>query len=207
MDRTSSNVGSLLASNVPTATTPEESSSKFSAKRYSKTSAGASSEATMTIEWTPERTNALMAFWDEGLPTAEIGRRLGVTKNSVVGKVHRLGLPKRGSPIQRDRTNSSRPSAPMQRRSVSPSPSNVVMHKPVQPAPAPQLMEPRPPTKVIKLSALTPEMCSWPIGDPGTDGFRFCGHDSVPSKPYCPEHCAMAYVKVSRDRNKDTQAA
>jgi len=53
----------------------------------------------MAIDWTPERTNALIALWNEGLSTAEIGRRLGVTKNAVVGKVHRLGLPKRQSPI------------------------------------------------------------------------------------------------------------
>jgi len=49
----------------------------------------------MTEDWTPARVNALIAFWDEGLTTSEIGRRLGVTKNAVIGKVHRLGLPKR----------------------------------------------------------------------------------------------------------------
>ncbi|MGY8990002.1 MAG: GcrA family cell cycle regulator [Rhodospirillales bacterium] len=47
------------------------------------------------VEWTPERIQALMAMWTEGLPASEIGRRLDVTKNAVVGKVHRLGLPKR----------------------------------------------------------------------------------------------------------------
>lgn len=53
-----------------------------------------------TNEWTPQRINALIALWDEGLPTSEIGRRLGITKNAVIGKVHRLGLSKRGSPIK-----------------------------------------------------------------------------------------------------------
>ena len=53
-----------------------------------------------TYEWTPQRVNALIALWDEGLPTSEIGRRLGITKNAVIGKVHRLGLAKRGSPIK-----------------------------------------------------------------------------------------------------------
>jgi GcrA cell cycle regulator len=51
-------------------------------------------------EWTPVRVASLIALWEEGLPTSEIGRRLNVTKNSVVGKVHRLGLTKRESPIQ-----------------------------------------------------------------------------------------------------------
>ncbi len=54
----------------------------------------------MNIDWTAERVGALIALWDEGITTSEIGRRLGVTKNAVVGKVHRLGLPKRQSPIQ-----------------------------------------------------------------------------------------------------------
>lgn len=48
-----------------------------------------------TIEWTPERIAALIALWNESLPTSEIGRRLGITKNAVIGKVHRLGLTKR----------------------------------------------------------------------------------------------------------------
>lgn len=49
----------------------------------------------MTADWTPERTAALIALWHEDLSTSEIGRRLGVTKNAVIGKVHRLGLPQR----------------------------------------------------------------------------------------------------------------
>ena len=54
----------------------------------------------MSEEWTPLRISALIALWNEGLTTRVIGDRLGVTKNAVVGKVHRLGLPKRGSPIK-----------------------------------------------------------------------------------------------------------
>ena len=52
-------------------------------------------------EWTPTRISILIALWNEGLSTSEIGNRLFVTKNAVVGKVHRLGLPKRGSPIKK----------------------------------------------------------------------------------------------------------
>ncbi len=55
---------------------------------------------TNAAQWTPERVSALIALWAEDLPASEIGRRLGMTKNAVIGKVHRLGLPKRGSPIQ-----------------------------------------------------------------------------------------------------------
>jgi GcrA cell cycle regulator len=49
----------------------------------------------MTSDWTPDRIAALIALWNEDLSTAEIGRRLGITKNAVIGKVHRLGLPQR----------------------------------------------------------------------------------------------------------------
>lgn len=52
-------------------------------------------------DWTPERIAALIALWNEELPTSEIGRRLGITKNAVIGKVHRLGLPKRRLPPEK----------------------------------------------------------------------------------------------------------
>ena len=54
----------------------------------------------MTFEWTPTRVSTLIALWNEGLSTSLIGGRIGVTKNAVVGKVHRLKLQKRGSPIK-----------------------------------------------------------------------------------------------------------
>ncbi len=172
----------------------------------------------MNNDWTPERTNALIALWDEGHSTAEIGRRLGVTKNSVVGKVHRLRLPKRGSPIH---SSASRGEAPIsiarapisrgtasQRPMASPPPRSA--HTPgAAPQPQPIVLkvvyEPMP-ANVINLSALTSDMCSWPIGDPGMEGFRFCGRSAVAGKPYCAEHCSIAYVKVSKDR-KETEAA
>ena len=57
----------------------------------------------MSSEWTPTRISALIGLWNEGLSTSRIGERLGITKNAVVGKVHRLGLPKRGSPIRKQK--------------------------------------------------------------------------------------------------------
>ena len=121
----------------------------------------------MSEEWTPKRVSALIALWNEGLSTSEIGNRLGVTKNAVVGKVHRLGLPKRGSPIKQ------------------------------KPKPA----------VIIGLEALRPGMCSWPEGEPGTEGFNFCGAPIVPGKPYCEEHCRRAYVKNPKDGKRARRAA
>ncbi len=65
------------------------------------------------MEWTEEVIGSLRAFWSEGLPTAEIGRRLGLSKNAVIGKAHRLDLPARPSPIRRP---AERPAAAPRRR-------------------------------------------------------------------------------------------
>ena len=116
----------------------------------------------MANEWTPLRVSVLIALWQEGLATSEIGRRLGVTKNAVIGKVHRLGLTKRQSPIRK-------------------------------------FEEKTLPADIINLEKLTAGMCSWPSGEPGTEGFHFCGRPSAPDKPYCAGHCAQAYVKITRD--------
>jgi len=119
----------------------------------------------MSNEWTPVRVSALIALWEEGLATSEIGRRLGVTKNAIIGKVHRLGLAKRQSPIKK--------------------------------------VEETPPlAEIISLEKLNAGMCAWPTGEPGKEGFHFCGRPSAPEKPYCASHCAKAYVKISRDGKK-----
>ena len=150
-----------------------------------------------SVEWTPERIKLLIGYWEEGLPTSEIGRRLGVTKNAVVGKVHRLGLKKRQSPIRQ----SSSSSAPKKAKPAAAA-------KP-QAAPAQQRTPaPMPTGDVVSLEELTSSMCSWPEGEPGTPEFHFCGQPAVQDKPYCEAHCARAYVKVSKDKkNKGNEAA
>jgi GcrA cell cycle regulator len=52
--------------------------------------------------WNEETIRHLRDLWAEGHSTAEIGRRLGVSKNAIVGKAHRLDLDARPSPIRRD---------------------------------------------------------------------------------------------------------
>ena len=140
----------------------------------------------MAIDWTPDRVKTLMALWAEGISTLEIGRRLGVTKNSVVGKVHRLGLPKRQSPIN----------------STPRSPRVAKLVQPIRPAP---VAIPRA-ADMVKMEELTAGMCNWPEGEPGQDDLRFCGQPSVEGKPYCAHHCARAYVKSTRDRGQSKVA-
>lgn len=147
------------------------------------------------MDWSDEVIERLRAFWAEGHSTAEIGRRLGVTKNAVVGKVHRLSLTPRPSPIQRGAPgaaprNAPPPLAPM----AQPVPEMIV-----PPPPRPQAAPLRPVSRTAGGRVIP---CCWPIGEPGTRSFHFCDADSAAGKPYCMHHAALAYVKV-RDRRED----
>lgn len=149
----------------------------------------------------------LIALWNEGLSTAEIGRRLDVTKNAVVGKVHRLGLPKRQSPIRGDagvKMASSVKSRPSEQPKTAPQPKKVIAAQaPARPKVA---SEPAPSHEheeigtVVSLEHLNHGQCSWPIGDPESEDFRFCGQKVVPGRPYCAYHCAKAYVKTTKKK-------
>lgn len=170
------------------------------------------------MEWTEETIERLRGLWAEGLSTAEIGRRMGISKNAVVGKAHRLNLPARPSPIRRDGPGAPA-RAPTPRRIVgSTLPPLAAAAEPVTttaPAIATAPVMPRPvmrePVAVVKapppLRAVTPRVgrssaCCWPIGEPGTKSFRFCDAAAAGGKPYCYEHAQIAYVKV-RDRRED----
>ncbi len=157
------------------------------------------------MDWTEDAIARLKLLWAEGHSTAEIGRRMGVSKNAVVGKAHRLALPARPSPIRREGT--ARPRPPAVRRVTGPTlPPLVAAALPAIPpaAPPPRLAVVRPPREAAPATRFVarPIPCCWPIGEPGTKSFSFCGCASLPGKPYCAEHAALAYVKV-RDRRED----
>ena len=157
------------------------------------------------MDWTDDVISRLKALWAEGHSTAEIGRRMGVSKNAVVGKAHRLSLEARPSPIRRGTPGESakRPAA---RRVTGPTLPTMAVPA-AEPAPRPL---PPPPAVVVApvLRAVSRSgggrlvACCWPIGEPGTRSFRFCDDESLPGKPYCGTHAALAYVKV-RDRRED----
>ncbi len=154
------------------------------------------------MDWTDEVIERLKALWAEGLSTAEIGRRMGISKNAVVGKAHRLALPARPSPIRRGASGeTSRRAAP--RRVVGPTLPSLTAPVAEQPSPAiiprPQ---PAPLRAVVRQGGGRLIACCWPIGEPGTPSFRFCDAASAPGKPYCADHAALAYVKV-RDRREE----
>lgn len=170
------------------------------------------------MEWAEETIIKLRELWAEGHSTAEIGRRLGVSKNAVVGKAHRLELSARPSPIRRGGGGRSSAHREPVRRVAGPTLPPLactgIGAPPAQPAPrvvqsaasaaprpaatAPQRVAPAPPPRPYG-RVIT---CCWPIGEPGTHNFRFCDAESVPGKPYCADHAQLAYVKV-RDRRED----
>ncbi|MEQ8817807.1 MAG: GcrA family cell cycle regulator [Thalassobaculum sp.] len=115
--------------------------------------------------WTEDRLTDLTRLWGEGLSITQIGLVLGVSRNAVVGKVHRMGLPKRQSPIVKS-DKPRMPKAPIQRRRAVP----------------------------LSLEQWDRNTCSWPTGDPKTDNFSFCGDTVEPGRPYCTAHCAKAYT-------------
>jgi GcrA cell cycle regulator len=137
--------------------------------------------------WTDDAVETLTRLWRQGdLSAAMIARRLGVTRNAVLGKIHRLGLsrPRRPRPVAiapPPRPAKPRPVASARRA----------------PASAPVRMSPQPtaeigPGLVARLEDLPMQACHWPLGDPQAADFAFCGRRAE-TGPYCPAHAGMAY--------------
>jgi len=147
------------------------------------------------MEWTDDVITKLQNLWSEGHSTAEIGRRLSISKNAVVGKAHRLCLPPRPSPIRRATAESGVARAPAPRRTQGPTlpPLAVTAGAPVPPLRAIT-------TAPKQMPRAAP--CCWPIGEPGKPSFHFCNAVSVHNKPYCEDHASIAYVRL-RDRRED----
>ncbi len=144
-------------------------------------------DATARGDWTDEAVETLKRLWGEpDFSAARIAQRLGVTRNAVLGKIHRLGLSKpRASRPPVARLAAARPRRPARAcastRLPAPSP------KPLKPT-APEIG----PGLVARLEDLPRRACHWPLGDPLAPDFAFCGR-SVETGPYCPAHAAIAY--------------
>lgn len=169
--------------------------------------------------WTDEMVEDLRKMWKEGLTTGEIGKRLSVSKNSIVGKVHRLGLSGRPSPIKKkeDSSNADTPAPVKAEKPVkeekAPAPAKVEK-QPKTEAPAPKEEKTEKETKTAApkghhrfdiykkgkttLTDLDNHTCRWPIGDPKDENFHFCGKKVKVGQTYCEEHSAVAYVKTSK---------
>lgn len=152
------------------------------------------------FDWDEKTITRLRDLWDEGHATAEIGRRLGTTKNAVIGKAHRLDLPGRPSPIRGSRVAGPRPKTkkppvpkladlmplraaqPLARTPAAPATPPAVLVKPAEPRPR-------------NARSGTLDQCCWPVGEPGRAGFRYCDAPVPHRVTYCDEHARLAYVR------------
>jgi GcrA cell cycle regulator len=145
--------------------------------------------------WTEDRVDTLKKLWLDGFSASQIAKQLGggLTRNAVIGKVHRLGLSGRAAPSQPQRP-AFKPVRPA--RPAVPAPVAAPIARRVEPAVQAE------PKRVVYVAeepgsatvlTLGAHMCKWPIGDPSTDGFSFCGRVSSSDGPYCVQHAQVAY--------------
>ena len=121
--------------------------------------------------WDDDKLNKLRKLWDDGLPITKIGNEIGVSRNAIAGKAHRMGLAKRTSPISSEK-----------KQSVTGIKNNEITDKII-------------PLK-IKLREVqwSRTKCCWPEGDPKQNDFKFCGQEIFPGRPYCDKHSLLAYT-------------
>ena len=215
------------------------------------------------MSWTDERVETLKKMWAEGQSASQIAKELGgVTRNAVIGKVHRLGLsnrageggateevelpaspppvaerpapaaaaaaaPRAEAAAPRPEPAAPRPAperpaaAPAAAAAAPAAPSNVApiplrkaiipAGQPLPPQPSANEISPEAMASVrevekrarkLTLMELTERTCKWPIGDPATDDFWFCGLPSVQGKPYCEAHVGVAFQPMSARRDR-----
>ena len=149
------------------------------------------------MPWNDENVARLKDLWDQGLPTAQIGKLIGFTKNAVVGKAHRIGLERRPSPIRRtavkpDRKKARSPVRPKLNFENSTDEEKIIR---------PQIHTLQPSIKNIFTSS-SKRGCEWPEGHPDEPEFHFCNKQRFEDKPYCLDHCAVAYVIPEKEEAK-----
>ncbi|MDP3736716.1 MAG: GcrA family cell cycle regulator [Hyphomonadaceae bacterium] len=158
--------------------------------------------------WTEERVAELKKLWAEGHSASQIAKRLGsVTRNAVIGKVHRLGLSGRATPsrpVKRPpRLARPKPQQQLPRQAQTRGSSALAVREAVAPAPLTEAetnIEPQrlPNGDMVTVLTVKDTMCKWPIGDPADTAFGFCGHASQDGSPYCAEHARVAFQPAKK---------
>lgn len=194
----------------------------------------------MSKGWDNATLKKLKALTGKGLSTSEIGKRLGMSKNAIVGKLNRMGWnAKAGANLAATDTEQEKPAAkktvtkaseskktataatkktPVKsatKKTVAKPVAKVTVKKavtdkkntPVKEA-AKKVEKSKPTAKAdakslavhqriiqhsLEMANLKPNQCRWPIGDPDSEHFHFCGETVFVGKPYCYEHCKQAY--------------
>jgi GcrA cell cycle regulator len=159
------------------------------------------------MSWTEEKVSLLRDYWGQGLSASQIADRLGdVTRNAVIGKAHRLGLDARPSPIrvyapgEQPRPRAPRKPSTRSSRRISIAKllegkvQSINGHRPRSHGGASRADIVRAAAQLYVTDPKGPA-CKWPIGDPKEADFHFCANQSAIGRPYCPEHCAVAYIR------------
>jgi len=158
------------------------------------------------MSWTDDRVDILRKLWTDGLSASQIAAELGgVTRNAVIGKVHRLGLSGRVKGANQSgggrRKNPTKTTGAKTTKSGSTG-GRTTNPTPPAPRPAPVVDVPEPVPMMLDLLQLTDVTCKFPIGDPQESSFGFCGSKSRDGDPYCEYHCRVAYQPAA-DRRRD----
>lgn len=181
------------------------------------------------MSWTDERVETLKKMWAEGQSASTIAKELGgVTRNAVIGKVHRLGLsnrngggsseaPAKAAPKAAPETKSAKAAKAKPAPEPAPAAPTPALRKivpagqPLPPQPSANEISPEALAKVsevekkakkLSLMDLTERTCKWPVGDPATDDFWFCGLSVQQGKPYCEAHVGVAFQPMSSRRDR-----
>ena len=164
------------------------------------------------MSWTDDRVDLLKKLWGEGLSASQIAGRLGsVTRNAVIGKVHRLGLSGRAT-TSRMKTHRPRARIANAKRAVKArfatagNPAVRALYVgDAEPyvSPVEELVIPMAERKSIQ--TLSECSCRWPIGDPQASDFHFCGKNKVPALPYCEFHARRAFQPAIPRRRERTE--
>jgi GcrA cell cycle regulator len=165
------------------------------------------------MSWTDERVELLKKLWSDGLSASQIAAELGgITRNAVIGKVHRLGLSGRAKAPSSSVPRQRKPRAASQmfrapRTMMRGATALAMPAYDYEPEPEPVPIENIIPIgQRCALVELTDEKCHWPIGDPGQPDFFFCGGKTNAGMPYCAYHARIAYQPVT-DRRRDKRPA
>lgn len=143
--------------------------------------------------WTEERIELLQRLWGQGYSASQIANQLqGVTRNAVIGKIHRLN---KRSEAKAARVRTGVFAAPVARRRPGPEARRFTPPDwAFRPHQRPILAEE---PGLATCSTLAAHMCRWPIGDPDTSDFTFCGRPQDGGRPYCEGHARVAYKRGS----------
>ncbi len=159
------------------------------------------------VTWDDQRIEQLKKLWGDGLSASQIAAALGsVTRNAVIGKVHRLGLSGRAKakPAATARPRAKLAKAPSRTVTTLVARGNLATVE-VEEEVVPEALPVRenvviPMTRRVSIMELREGVCRWPLGDPLQADFAYCGGACATGRTYCEAHSRLAYQPQNDSR-------